>query len=293
MPRLGLVLVIAVGLAWGINWPVLKVGLAEMPPWTFRALMVTPSGLLLLALARASGQSRALPHGQWRPFLLLSFVNITVWYALSAMALRYLASTDGVLIAFTMPLWAAVFARLLVGERLTTRRLAALALGMAGMAAFLGGNLGALGVAPVGAVLMAVGALSWGLGTVLFKRTQWTVPTATLTGWQLTLGGLPLIVGAVVFEGLPLGGYSAAAWGAVTYNLLVSMSFGTYAWCQMVSILPAGAAALCSLLIPVVGVATGHLWLGEPLGLREGLALGFVVAALALTLIPARHPPAT
>ena len=293
MPRLGLVLVIAVGLAWGINWPVLKVGLAEMPPWTFRALMVTPSGLLLLALARASGQSRALPHGQWRPFLLLSFVNITVWYALSAMALRYLASTDGVLIAFTMPLWAAVFARLLVGERLTTRRLAALALGMAGMAALLGGNLGALGVAPVGAVLMAVGALSWGLGTVLFKRTQWTVPTATLTGWQLTLGGLPLIVGAVVFEGLPLGVYSAAAWGAVTYNLLVSMSFGTYAWFKMVSILPAGAAALCSLLIPVVGVATGHLWLGEPLGLREGLALGFVVAALSLTLIPARRPPAT
>ncbi len=291
MPRLGLFLVIAVGLAWGVNWPVLKVGLSEMPPWTFRALMVTPSGLLLLALARATGAGAALPHGQWPSFLLLTFVNITAWYALSAMALRFLASTDGVLIAFTMPLWAAVFARLLVGERLTPRRLAALAFGMAGMASLLGGNLGALGVAPVGAALMAVGALSWGLGTVLFKRTQWAVPTVTLTGWQLTLGGLPLLVGAVALEGFPLTGYSTAAWGAVGYNLLVAMSFGTYAWFKMVSILPAGAAALCSLLIPVVGVTTGHLWLGDPLGWREGLALGFVLAALALTLIPARRAP--
>ena len=80
LPRLGLFLLVAVALGWGVNWPIMKVGLAEMSPWTFRMYVVPTSGLILLGVARLSGLSLTVRRHLWPIFAVVTFFQVTAWY---------------------------------------------------------------------------------------------------------------------------------------------------------------------------------------------------------------------
>src|SRR3546814_12664021 len=103
-----------------------------------------------------------------------------------------------VIIAYTMPLWAVMLARLTLGDPITPGRLSGLLFGLGGLAILIGPDLRALGAAPAGAAFMLGAAISWAIGTIAVKRSAWTIPTIMLTGWQPTLGGLPVIAGMLI-----------------------------------------------------------------------------------------------
>jgi drug/metabolite transporter (DMT)-like permease len=290
LPRLGLFLLFAVTLCWGVNWPIMKVALVEMSPWTFRMYVVPTSGLILLVVARLSGLSLTVPRKLWPIFAFVTFFQVTLWYVLVAYGVAFLGASRGVLLAFTMPLWAIVFGRFILGEVLTPRRVAALALGLAGIAAMMWGDLKAAGISPLGAGLMLGGAVSWGLSLVLLKRVEWEMPVITLTGWQTFLGGLPIVAVAMVKDPVfqPL---SAEALGAVLYNIFIAGAFCIYGWYKIISLFPANVSALGTLMIPIVGVISSYFMLGEPIGPREFSAMILICSALALTLFKPRLPP--
>ena len=116
------------------------------------------------------------------PLVLAALFNITAWHLCSAYGLTRIQAGRGAIIAYTMPLWTVIFGRLLIGERIGQRRLAALALGLAGMAVLMAPDARALWAAPSGTLLMLTAAVAWAIGTVLTKATRWTMPTAALTG---------------------------------------------------------------------------------------------------------------
>jgi drug/metabolite transporter (DMT)-like permease len=72
-PR-AIVLLGATILGWGLAWPMIKIGLNEIPHWTYRSLMLPGAGLILFAVARALGERLALPHGQWGALLASAFL---------------------------------------------------------------------------------------------------------------------------------------------------------------------------------------------------------------------------
>jgi len=283
LPRLGLFLLIAVALGWGVNWPIMKVALAEMSPWTFRMYVVPTGGLILLGVARLSGLALTVPRRLWPIFAVVTFFQVTAWYVLVAYGVAYLGASRGVLLAFTMPLWAIVFARFVLGEALTARSVAALALGLGGIAAMMWGDLEEAGILPLGAGLMLAGAVSWGFSLVLLKRVDWDMPVISLTGLQTFLGGLPIVAVALVKDPVfqPL---STAAMGAVLYNIFIAGALGTYGWYKVISLFPANVSALGTLMIPIVGVISGYVMLGETIGPREFSAMILICSALALTL---------
>ena len=289
LPTLGFVLLFAVALGWGVNWPIMKVALNELSPWTFRMLVVPTGGAVLLMVARISGLPLAVPRSRWPTFALVAALNVTGWHVFTAYGIGYMASGRAVLIGYTMPLWASFFGVFVLGEAMTLRRAGALALGIAGMAALMWGGFGALGSAPAGPLFMVTAAISWGLGTVLLKRFHWETPVLPFTGWLMLIGGLPITVVALADGLQPLGDVSAAAWAAVLYNVLGAASIFVYCWFKAVSLFPAGVSAIGTLMIPVVGAASGALMLDEPLGPRELSALVLVCSSLALIL---SAPPA-
>ena len=287
-PPAGLLLVVTLSVLWGVNWPVMKVALNEIPPWTFRALAGPASGLVLLLAARMRGISAAVPRRLWPAFGLVTLCNVTLWHLSYSFGLMHLTSGRAILIGYTMPLWASLLAVFILGERITARRALALALGMGGIAVLLGADVGgaapAPAPAPVGVAFMVFGAITWATGTVFLKRIGWGVPVLALTGWQLFLGSLPYVPGALLLEDASLGAISPAAVLAVLYNVFVAISFGTYLWFRIVQLLPANVSAICTLMSPVVGVFAGNLALGERLGGSELAALALVCAALTLAL---------
>ena len=140
---------------------------------------------------RAGGHSLAVPRAERGPLVLAALFNITAWHLCSAYGLTRIQAGRGAIIAYTMPLWTVIFGRVLLGERIGRTRLAALALGLGGMAVLIAPDARALWAAPAGTLLMLAAAVAWAIGTVLTKATRWTMPTAALTGWQVVLGGDP------------------------------------------------------------------------------------------------------
>jgi drug/metabolite transporter (DMT)-like permease len=169
---------------------------------------------------------------------------------------------------------------------LTGTKLLGLALGVAGLAVLIGPDLSSLGAAPLGAALMLGAAISWALGTVIMKRSLWTIPVTTLAGWQLLIGALPITLGALAFQEYPdLTALSTPALLSLIYVLAVPMVFCHWAWFTVVRMFPAAIAAIGTLAIPIVGVFSSGLVLGEPIGVRELTALGLVCGALVVVLV--------
>jgi drug/metabolite transporter (DMT)-like permease len=267
----------------------MKLALREIDPWTFRTTCLLVGGGGLLALVRAGGQSLRVPRAERWPLALVALFNITGWHLCSAYGLTLVHAGRAAIIAYTMPLWTVVFGRLLVGERLTRARLAALGLGLGGMAALVAPEAGALWAAPAGTLLMLGAAVSWAVGTVLTKSRRWAIPTALLTGWQVVLGGVPIALGAAlrlaVADDAGVRAWvapSAAALVGTAYATLVGVLFCHWAWFRLVAILPAAVAAIGTLGIPIVGLFASAVALREPVGSAELLALVLVVSGLGI-----------
>ena len=238
LPRQGIVLLIALAFFWGNNWPIMKMVLHEVPPLYFRAGCLLPGGLGLLALARLNGLSIAVPRGQWSRVLWLSLFNIIGWNVLIAYGVSALPSGRAALLGYTMPLWSMLLSVLVLGDRMTTRRLVALALGLAGIAALMGGSLAGLMEAPVGVACMIVAAWSWALGVVLLKRLPVAMPTIALTGWMMLVGSLPILAVAIPLETARLIVPSPRAMAGLAYNTFIAYMFCYWAWNRIVLMVP-------------------------------------------------------
>ena len=285
LPGLGLVLLALVTIGWGGSWPTMKISLNELQPWTFRALTVPAGGIFLMFLARASGLSLKVPPGRWRPLVTTAVFNIFGWHVLIAYGVSLMQSGRASVIAYTMPLWAAIFSVLLLGESLTLRRVAALGLGLSAVWLLFSGELEALGRVPAGPLFVVGAAMSWALGIVLLKRFEWDMPTLSLAAWQLVVAGVPIVVVALVTELPELEPVSMAAVVAVGYTILGPISFCTYGYFKVVSLFPAMVSAIGTLMIPVIGVISSNLLLGEAVGWPEVAALVLVCSSLALVLV--------
>jgi drug/metabolite transporter (DMT)-like permease len=289
MPPLALGLLLAVTLLWGANWPAMKVALQEIPPWTFRTMSLSASGLTLLALTRLVGDSIRIPEGRLWPLVRLAMVNVTGWHLGTAFGLLHIGSGRAAILGFTMPVWASLLAVPLLGERLSGRRLGALALGALTVLVLVAPELDRLGAEPLGAFLVLLASFSWALGTVLIKTVEWRMPVMALTGWQILIGLVPILLGWLLLEPWPdLGMVSPAAWAGFLYTTFVAMVFCFCAFIKIVTLVPAGVAAISTLAIPIVGLFSGALLLGEPVGLPEVIALLLVVLAMSLVLLPRR-----
>lgn len=273
----------ALALIWGTNWPIMKIAVLGVEPWTFRAMCTLGGGIGMLALARIGGHVIRVPRDQFLWLAAVAPFSIAGWMVFSALGVGIMGSGRAAILAYTMPLWAVLFARFVLKESLTAARLIGLALGMAAVVVLLSHDFSMIEDSPLGAFFMLCAAVTWALGAVLFKRAPWRLPVMVIVGWQLVLVGIPVTVVALATEPLPRHG-DLWAWLAVAYNIGPSGILGFYLWNRVLILLPAGAAAVGSLAVPVIGVMAGALMLGEVIGWREWTALLLVATAIATVM---------
>ncbi len=226
LPPAGFVLLALLTLFWGANWPAMKISLSELPVWWFRAGCLWFGGLALLAIARLVGQKVALPRGERKALLFCALFNVVAWHLFSGYGISLITAGRAVIIAYTMPVWAALLSSPVLGEAFTRRKVVALALGVSGLAVLIGPDLASLEQAPLGALFMVLAAISWAIGTVSIKRFDWSLPTTALVGWQLVLGAVPVTLGAILWQDPPdIGALSTVVLLATAYVFVFAMVF--------------------------------------------------------------------
>lgn len=275
-------------LAWGLGWPMMKFAVGELPVYTFRLVTAWGGGLVVLAASAMRGHSVALDRAEWRPAALAALFNVTGWFYFTALGLTLLPAGRAAVLAYTMPLFAILAAWLMLLEPITRQKALGLGLGMAAVLLLLGEDTDRLAEAPAGVLAILAAAAAWGIGTVLQKR-RWRTPVLTLAGWQLLIGGVPMAPLALLYDSAPLAGLTLYGALAVAYVIFVATLFGYWAWFTILTLAPAAVASIGVLPVPLIGVLSSAIVLGEAIGWREMLALLLITAALATVLpLPVR-----
>src|SRR3569833_2268810 len=273
-------------LIWGCNWPVLKIGGIELAPLTFRSLTLPGMALGLLLMARLGGDSIRIPRAWWGRVAWLAAFNIAGWNGFVLFGVQQMPAGRSAILAYTMPIWATLIGSFVLREPLSRRKLLGLLLGTAGMMLLIGDEIRSIRQAPFGAVMIVAAAIIWGIGTVLLRKWQPTVPQNTLSGWMTLAGWLPLVAAAPFFDHQPLtttlGSLSARGWFAVVYTVALAGTIAHWAWFTLARTLPVAVSSLSALPVPVVGVFAGMVVLDERPGVQEWVALGLVVLGLWL-----------
>jgi drug/metabolite transporter (DMT)-like permease len=289
LARRQLLVLVGLTLVWGLNWPVMKIGVTHYPPLSFRALSML-LGMPVLGLALVLLRVPfTLPRTHWRELGSLAVGNMIVWHVLAILAVQHLSSGRAAILGYTMPVFSALWGRWLYGDRLTLRQLLDVAAASLGVALLLWHEAARLAGAPGAAALMLVAAAVWALGTQQLRRTRIAVATLTLAFWMTAVTTAVMVMLAAVFERdrwvLP----SATVTAAILYNAVLIFGYAHAAWFYLARTLPPVASTLSVMLIPVLGTVSGALWLGEQLHWQDGAAAALMVAAIASVLWPARR----
>ena len=272
-------------LLWGLNWPVMKLSLAEYPPFVFRAIAGISAALGLFAMAKASGRTLRVPRAEWKGLVIVSLLNMSVWNIAVLYGVDLMESGRAAILAYTMPLWATLTGAWLVKERLRARSILALGLGLVGMCLLFFGDDRAISGDPLGPALVVLAAISWGTGTAAVKYFRFSMSVTALTGWQQMLGALPIAVIAIVwdYQNMPESVTLVPTLGLV-YNMTITGIFCYWAYFNVVTMLPVVVSTVGTLMVPVVGVAADALIFGTVPGIVDYAALVAVVSAVFLVM---------
>jgi probable blue pigment (indigoidine) exporter len=281
----GLVVLLIASVGWGLNFPIMKYLLREWPPLSSRGLcgIAGAAGLALIALARR--QSLSVPRQMWLRLLLVSWLTIGGWVAFMGLALLWLSASEAAVLGISIPVWVALLAWPVLGERLSPLRAVSMLIALAGITVLIGGNGLDASLEKLPGLLCALaGAVCVGLGTVLTKHFPLAMPPLALAAWQIGLGCLPIAIVGLAVEQPQLAALSALGWASMIYMTVIQFCLCYVCWFAALERLPAATASIGTLLVPVVGVLAASAMLHEPLGIREITALAVTLGGIGLAL---------
>jgi drug/metabolite transporter (DMT)-like permease len=276
-------------LMWGVNWPMMKLSLQELTPLYFRASTMLLGAVWLFVYVQRQGERMRPSGAEWATIAWLGLPNVLGWHTFSIFGVQELASGRAAIVGFTMPIFTVLLGAAFFGERTTPRvRLAVVSAGIA-IALLLWHELSSLSGRPVGIAWMLGAAVSWGLGTLMFRRARFQLSPMVVTVWMLLLGGLVLWPLAIALEPLPHPeGFSLPMWLALAYGVLINYGVAQLIWFGLARHLPPATSAMSVMAIPLVGTLSATFIVGEIPHWQDWLAIVFVMVAIASVLLPSR-----
>ncbi|MFF0787997.1 EamA family transporter [Streptomyces spiralis] len=281
-------LAVLVTAVWGVNFTVIEVGLGHFPPLLFSALRFLAAALpAVLFVGR--------PKVAWKWIVAVGLV-----LGVAKFGLLFVGMDAGMpaglssLVLQIQAVFTALFAFAALGERPTRLRLVGMGVALAGIAvaAVDEGTSG-----PLGAFALVIAAAAcWGASNVLTRKAA--PPDAlNFMVWVSTVPVLPLLGLSLLTEGpardlAALRGLDWQGAATVLYVAWVTTVFGFGAWGRLLRHHPASTVAPFSLLVPVFGMSSAGLFLGEPVTGLRWCAAALLVGGVALTsLAPSRRRP--
>lgn len=281
-------------LIWGVGWLPTKLAIGVVPPIFFACTRFTLAALGFLILARLS-RLRLRPGRPGR-LLAASLLVTTGTYALVFWGVaRAPSGLAAVVNLGLMPIFLMMVGALHGQERVTPRRVAAIALGLAGLGLLFSGRIGGEGAAggegveaALGLAAVALGTLSYAWGTVVSRPLAQGMPPLVLAFWESGLGALGLIPVSLAVEGWDPARLAALgdprALGGIAMNVGGGSLIAFPIFLMLLRDWGPFRAGLYAFVSPVVAVLVGFALAGERVDWLEGAGMAVTLAATALAL---------
>ncbi|MFZ0169356.1 MAG: EamA family transporter [Candidatus Dormiibacterota bacterium] len=278
MTRRGWILFAALCLLWGIPYLLIKVAVRHLAPADLVFARTAIGTLLLLPIALGRGQVRPVLT-RWRPLLLYSLVEIAIaWFLLSEAETRISSSLSGLLVA-AVPLVGILIVRASgTKDRLTRTRLAGLLLGIAGVAAVLGFDVGHITALAI--FEMAVVVFCYALGPQILTRSLADLPSLGVVSCSLAICTLLYAPAAILQR--PSAIPSLSVIGAVLTLGVVCTAIAFLVFFALIGEVGPVRATVVTYINPAVAVALGVTLLDEHF--TVGIGLGFVLVLVGSVL---------
>ncbi|WP_175980462.1 EamA family transporter [Caballeronia zhejiangensis] len=270
-------------LAWGVNFVVIKLGLHGVPPMLL--------GALRFALAAVPAIFVKRPQ---IPLRWLFAYGLTI--SLGQFALLFYGMYVGMpaglasLVLQAQAFFTLIFASMFLGERIRAANVAGLLIAAAGLALI--GMCGGHAMTVTGFLFTLAAAAMWALGNIVTKRMG-KVDLLSLVVWGSLIPPLPFLALSLIFEGPARIESSLATIPLISIFAILYLSFiativGYSLWGKLLARYPAGSVAPFSLLVPVIGLASSALFLGEGLNSAQVAGAALVMAGLVVNVFGAR-----
>jgi drug/metabolite transporter (DMT)-like permease len=258
--------------------------LREWPPLFSRGVAGVTAAAILAGIVLARGERLSVPREAVPRSLFATFTNVFAWMGFTTIAMKWVSVSEGALLVYTMPIWATLFAWPIRGTRPMPRDVIALCLGLAGLVVLFGGQGFAFSHDKlVGIFLALAAAILFALGNVL-NRSQIPLSPVALVAWQVGLGCFAMLVLGLLFEQPNFNALSSTGWTIMIYMTLVPMGLCYLTWFETLRRLPPASASTGMLIAPVIGVVSAGVILGEPLGIRELIAMALTLSGVTIAL---------
>lgn len=282
LPELSL---LGVAFIWGINIPLMKNGLDQMPVYSFNAVRLTLSALVLGLLGWQDYRASSRRPQTWpiQKIVVYSLIVSVIYQLLFLLGISRATSGNTGLILSTIPMWTALAARVILQERL--RPLAWIGL----LVAFAGTLIVTLqkqhpavrDVSLFGNLFTLGAALSWSFGTIYSRPLMKHIAPVQLSACSAVLG---LPVHLAIACAVPGGSLAALpqpeVWMTVLYSGVFSTGLALPMWNFGVRHAGAAQAAAFQNLIPVIAILTAWLFRGEAVTLPQLTGGGMIICGL-------------
>ena len=288
LSRKQFVIVILLTLSWGFNWPMMKMGVTGYPPLTFRAISLWIGVPILWLALRVMKVPFHVARKDYRELFWLALTNMFVWHVLIILAISVLSGGRAAILGYTMPVFSALLGVAFFGALMRSAQWLGVGAAAAGVSLLLFNELTSFAGNPLG-VLMALGAAAvWALGTQKLRHTMIVASTLTLSFWMTLMTAVVLTLVSVIFERHLWAFPPLKTWVAIVYNGVLIFGFAHAAWFTLVRGLPPVVSTLSTMMIPILGVFSGALWLGEVLHWQDWAAVALMALAISTVLVPGR-----
>ena len=285
--RILLVLLIS---SWAVSWPLIKIGVATVPPIWYACFRYWIATVCLFAFVAARHEAAFPSRADWPVIAISGACQMAAYSALTAFALTILPPGRASVLAFSTPIWVVPLAAWWLHERASPAALLGMGLGLAGALAIAAPALHVDGRGQVVAYGMLLGAaVSWAISIVAVRAHRFTSGTLALAPWQTLVAACVLLPVALAAEGAPRPvGISGAA--SLAFVGPVATAFAYWAVVETGRHFSAGTLSMALLATPPIGILLSALALGETVGpsLIAGAAL--IAAGIGLAVPRTKRP---
>ena len=285
-------------LAWGLNWPAVKIMLSAFQPFTLRVVGLGAGAVLLLLVALVQGKRLTPKQGSWRGVLIGGVLAVAVFNLSTAFAQLNTSTSRAAVLTFTMLMMSAVLSWLVMGERIGRRQVIALGLGMTGVLVLAWPVLASLlevhdARALKGLVFPLIAAFGWAAGTVYLQRWPVAGERMVFTAWQLLVGAACGAIGALAFgERLPTEPLRIEVIVALFVHIVPGTAMAYWLWFIMSERVSATVSSMTTLMVPVVGVLAAMALVGDRPSVVDWCGFALVLAGAALIVLKLDFAPA-
>lgn len=280
-------LLLSLVLIWAVSWPVIKVGVGQIPPIWYGCLRYAIAALILFGLVVARAEFGLPPRSDLPLVVISGVLQMAAYSALTGLALTILPPGRASVLAFSTPIVVAPLAAWWLGETLGPKAALGVVIGCAGIAVIASPSFALGGTQALAYAMLMGAAAAWAIVIVTVRGHRFTLSALALAPWQMLIAASLLLPIAISVEG-PLPPVSTTGVATLAYVAPVATAFAYWAVVEAGRRFAASSMSMALLATPSVGLLISAWVLEEPIdaALLAGVAL--TATGIRLTIVTAR-----